>query len=145
MNAKQNQFTSLRNSGGATDQERLAKCIGDGKTAGTCKVKGEDLYEGTATTEKSFGGVRVPIGGRFQCRKSLFKSMASVGGVYECLTDEAQELVDDFREVNDDGKVKTGKPAGKKTAGKNADKDSGSQASEADTLAKAKNGGKRVK
>lgn len=145
MNAKRNQFTSLRSAGKATDPERLAKCLGDGKTAGTCKVKGEDLYEGTATTEKSFGGVRVPIGGTFRCKKSLFKSMAMVGGVYECLTDEAQELVDDFREVGNDGKVKASKPAGKKAAGKNADKGSGDEASSPDTFAQTKNGGKKVK
>lgn len=89
------EFSGHRTRGSAVNQDRLLACIGTDKGKGKCAVDGEDdRYEGTASIQRGYGGVTVPVGGTFQTDRRTFRSVALGGGVYEALTDDCQKLID---------------------------------------------------
>lgn len=98
MHEAHNKLEELRHAkpSRAIHPERLAACIGDGNKDGSCATDIPGIYEGTATRQKSFGGKTVRVGEKFRCDVKLFRSIARQAGVRECLTDEAQSLVDDI-------------------------------------------------
>lgn len=100
MNYEHNRFVGLCTDGKAVDQERLKKCVGTAEEDGTCAVKDEPgIYSGRITRPRAFGGLNVRRGEKFKCERSLFASLARQGGVYECLNDKTQALIDSIVEA----------------------------------------------